>query len=400
MESPLIAHDIDNTQIIVPAHEATPELVRKSDAWHIAFYERSIASQTLGPQLEGFTPHDVVRVFNDPETVKVKLVREEGEYDWPLLTPVKNFSEYLPSYFADRYGSDVDCMYLSLPPETHDLSEEVVAELKKLSDTDKTLIVDQLGASDKLDKFGEQLGEYGIQVQVDELIDPKNNTPATVFHFEGLTEVVPDEVPVDSSDLREVYQGMEAELSGEGTQLVDVSRVDEPLETGVSMRDRLWQIYQQQFGQLIENHPARQAQYEYEFDAMLRDPETLTIAHLVDGDVVSFATFVGNIESCDWLNTDFYRQNFPDEKVLYFPGIATDAEKQGNHYAMNLIDLVAKLCVRAKVQPRIVFQCTNISADYIPHIVKGAVEATGLAKIEINEMARYDYRAIRLTSVA
>lgn len=397
MESPLVIHDTDNVQALAPVHEV-PELLRKNDAWHIAFYERVIASQTLGPQLEGFTPHDVIEVFNDPETVKVKITREEGEYDWPLLTPVKNFSEYLPSYFVDRYGSADDCLYLSLPPEKDDLSEEVVTELKKLSDTNKTLIIDQLATNGKLGDFSEQLNANGIQVHVDELIDPKNDTPATVFHFEGLTEVVPDEVPVASSDLRKVYQGMEAELSAEGTRLIDVNKVDELLDSGMSMRDRLWQIYEQQFSQLIENHPARQAQYEYEFDAMLRDPETLTIAHFVDGDVVSFASFVGNIEACDWLNTEYYQQKFPGEKVLYFPGIATDAEKQGNHYAMNLIDMVAKLCSRAKVQPRIVFQCTNISADYIPHIVKGAVEATGLAKIEINEMARYDYRAVRLTS--
>lgn len=387
-----------DAEVIKEEAVTSSELVSELDRSSLEFYEKAISAQTVGPQLEGFSPDDLVKVFNDPETIWFSVEQGGEKYDWPLLTPVENFSEYVQKYFDEKYGVDSKLLYLSLPPEENTDLTAFADTLSEHVDSNTRLVVDYESSANSMQYLSKVAAKVGFNLEIDEMTDPKNGTAASVYHYEGLARIQPDEKPRSFSDLREAYADLIADGSYVGdSQLIDVTKVDERLESGASLRDRLWDIYKEQFSQLIENHPARQAQFEHEFDAMLRDPGTLTVAHFVEGDVVSFASFVGNIDACDWLNMEFYKKRFQDETVLYFPGIATDSKKQGNNYSMELINLTAQVMARAKIQPRIVFQCTNISADYIPLIVGSAIEATGRGDISISEMAKYNYRTIRMT---
>jgi hypothetical protein len=131
---------------------------------------------------------------------------------------------------------------------------------------------------------------------------------------------------------------------------------------------------------------------------MVEDPNTYTIAHFSENDIAAFAVFVSDINACEWLNADFYRETFHDEPILYFPGIASDINKRGEIYSLHIVKLLSLLEHQMQQDPAILFQCTNISADYIPYkIVEPAGNSTGIIKISISEMMRYNYRGFKVS---
>lgn len=353
------------------------------------YYLEAAALSAKGPQAEGLSVPDMEKVFEDDNTVFIQAGKGKA---WPLLTPLKNNTEYLQSFFDDNYP-DKQQLYLSLPPDmTKKQRKAAIASLEiALQEPNVQIVFDESVEDKNVEDFLAQAQIEGVDIN--NFVDEKNSTPASVIHFEGRTDLMMTNEDGQVTNLREAYDKIgpitDPENADSSTVLLGAEEIEQS-------RDRLWQIYEGQFSALVENHPARQIQTKDELFAMLSDPDTLTVAQQVDGDIVSFSMFVGNIESCDWLNVDYYKNRYKDEDshVLYFPGIATDVEKQGNKYALNLIKLIAEMIGKSGKNARIVFQCTNISADYIPKIVETATSASGMGDINISEMYRYSYRAI------
>jgi hypothetical protein len=370
-----------------------------------SYYETAMSEKSKGPQREGLGITDLSKALKDPDTHYTTVKSGTQKIKWPLLTPITNFSEYLPKYFDDKYGSTDDVYYLSLPEDLSDFdTDDVLGVIQEASEQDKVIVYDELvGTEGTMGRLQTLLAGYdpSLSLERDAFVDPKNSTEAAVIHYEGLGRRVGENTISSSSNLREIYDLLcsehdEAEYF-RGSVLLNPDKNEEELPTGVKVIDRLWDIYDGQFSKLVENHPSRQAQTAEELKAMVNDPGTLTVAHMLkDGDIASFAMFVTDIDACDWLRTDYYKEKFPDDVILYFPGIASDSSKKGERFSLKIVDLVAKVLASTDRDARIVFQCTNISADYIPAIVQGATAATGIGEIELNEMCRYEYAALKI----
>lgn len=350
-------------------------------------YLAEMASSPKGPQAEGLSPQDLEKAFADERTI---FIQSKSTRAWPVLTPLENNSEYLQSFFNGNYP-DKQQYYLSMPP---DMTKKQMRATRKaikavLKTSDTQIVFDQASDDTVLQEVLEGVDGFSIN----EFTDEKNSTQASVIHFEGKTDLTMTNEDGDICSLREAYQKtgpiIDPENLNDATLLLSAEEIEQT-------KERLWEIYEGQFSSLVENHPARQIQTKDELYAMLSDPDTLTVAQKVDNEIVSFSMFVGNIDSCDWLNVDYYKDRYSQEDahVLYFPGIATDVEKQGNKYALNLVNLIAAMIGKSGKNARIVFQCTNISADYIPKIVETATKASGMGDINMSEMYRYRYRAI------
>lgn len=370
-------------------------------------YRRNIYEASLGPQIIGYNESDFSCAMNDPMSVFIDITDDTTRTRWPLLSPVYNYSELRYEYFTDGSSNTGEAYYLSLPKihlldsvakketieaiiDTTESGNQVVYEEERGSDT-LALILSM--AEDSVNHYSKN--DLSGLLKVDSFIDPANNTSAAVVHYHGYGKAQRCEKNDTNNDLRLAYsligpERYNGDASGK-TYLIS----PEFLNNDTAKVDELWNIYVNQFQNLVSNHPARQLQTYEEFSSMVRDKETLVIAHEVDGLVVSFGMFVQNINVCDWLNTDYYRQKFPDDKIVYFPGIATDIDRGGANYSMKVMDLVAKIMWRADTDLRVVFQCTNISAEYIPRLVEvGAAMATNPVDITIHEMARYNYKRL------
>ncbi len=377
-------------------------------------YRAEMRRLEVGPQLHGFNATDYEKVIRDEATRFVPL-GEAGFEAWPALTPIRNFSEYVPGYFSQRYGNEQQVYYLSLPsPEmirdNRVFAEELRRQILQLSADQQALIVfDELDGINAAGYIESLMSEANLQFE--DFIDEKNGTSARSIHYaaRGITSdemrgshIMPLGASVEA--IRALYQRMVA--SGEvDLNASAVTRVLSPEDmhraySGSSdqlLVNRLQDIYGQQFTRLIENNPARGAQTAEELETMLTDPGTLTVAHFVDGEVVAFMMFVSNIEACDWLNVNYYKQAYPNEFLLYFPGIASDISRKGHHYSFNLVDLATKLVASTSDEVRLVWQCTNISKDYIPQLVRDGITATGYASVEEpTAVASYSMRGFRV----
>jgi hypothetical protein len=338
----------------------------------------------------------------------IDVVKPDGAIvSWPLLTPITNFSEYMPSYFENRYGSTENVFYVSLPPEADGSMESVGQSiLDSLTQNPEIVFVyDEIDGQSKIETIRNAINavDQNIVLEEDLFIDPKNGTPASSIHFSGLA-IVNKDVLTPSKNIAEAYEYLisngEVSINSKSkTILIEPTSVHESLlgQEDKTVLGRLWDIYESQFNRLVENHPARGAQTFEEFRSMVEDSNTYTIAHMVEDDLVAFALFVSDINACDWLNADFYDKTFQNEPILYFPGIASDINKKGEIFSLHIVNLISQLEHQIQRDVRILFQCTNISADYIPYkIVEPAINSTGLGSISISEMLRYNYRAFEV----
>lgn len=368
------------------------------------YYQANMNSNLLGPQKEGIPLADLQEVFEDPRTEYVTLNDKKSKRLWPLLTPIENNSEYRTEYFSkEEIGKTY---YLSVPKKTEDIdwgsvNEQMEVILRRLSEKEVTIVFDFLESSKdtNLTWLEDRITSAGcVTAAMDDMKDEKNDTSASVQHFEGLMHSgAAEDRP--SLDLRETYlTNMEGvknhEEVFEGSVLLNPYTIDLPASEEGTTMDRLWAIYSKRFTDLVENHPARQAQTYEELKSMISDPRNLTIAYKHKGEIVTFAV-LSDVNACDWLNTQYYTDKFSDENVYYFPGIATDPEKQGNNYSLQVISLVTEIFKNSQKSCRIVFQCTNISADYIPKIIETGASLLGV-DLKVNEMDRYSYRSVVL----
>jgi hypothetical protein len=379
-------------------------------------YHNTLAKYNVGPELDGYQHDDFMNAIEDTRTSILKVRTDGKRIAWPLLAPIEHNTEYVKEYFDKHYGPDEQIYYLSLPPreltEKRKIQQQIAEQVIAATREGKTIVFDELDGAETLDYVQGLVHEYDptTTFSVDDFIDPKNNTPATVAHYHGLGHIKPDaypraEKPHDLMAVRPIYEQLVA--SGEidvnspnKTVLLDPEKMDQPLNEQHTVMSRLCEIYEGQFSRLIENYPLRGAQTAAELEKMCKDPGTFTAAHMVDGDIISFTMFVTNPEACDWLNTDFYKKKFAGENMLYFPGIATDEQKKGGRYSMHLINLLTDLVARSVDDVEVVFNCTNISEKYIPIIVQRGISATGEVDMQaIEGMGRYNYFGLKLADL-
>ena len=368
---------------------------------NIEQYSNIVKSNSMGPQLEGFTPEDYLRVMDDPATTKVVLNKAGDSISWPLLTPIKNNSEYITGFFEKTKVGVGQVLYFSNPHELPSESEddEISKILRDNLKQGAIIIYDEIDDSTTVNFISKYFPDNPSELEHHDFVDDKNGSPAAVLHFEGQLSVHSDTEPT-SNNLRDAYKEVEAKYDIDPTRhrstyILDVNQLmSDPVEKERVLK-KLWNIYDGQFSKLVENHPSRQAQTESELRHMITDKNTMTVIHKEDSEEVSYAMFVGDIGACDWLNTDYYNNKYADEQILYFPGIVTDIEKKG-HYSHLLLDLVGKVLTTANIDTRIVFQCTNISATYVPKIIEKAVEAASVRDANVQQFCKYKYRGVSL----
>lgn len=404
---------------------ADQETLRRSNE----FYQAVYTSKLRGPQYEGLSPIDFEKAIKDYNSVLLDINTDEGKILWPILTPIVNNTEYVPGFFERRYGG-VDNVYYFSPPKYIDEENMPLlpltvfddSTLRKLENEGAVFIYEEpeipeaTGQTPVVTNSDYLRAIFGKMLVIEEdiLIDPKNNTQDCVDHF-AFKLAFEAGKPIEGNTLRQVYKdkvksGELKEDETNGVLLFDFEKEKEAdpekLEKDI---DRLWDIYQVQFTELIKNHPARQAQTRQEFEATLGDPRAFTVLKKDGGEIVSFCVFVSDITACDWLNPNYFSDKFGDQKVLYFPGIASDKEKRGARYSPELLELFGQVARDVSDEFIIVFQCTNISSGYIPFkIAKRAVDNSTYSRLEkidksasepgIIKTAHYVYKAQKVIS--
>lgn len=156
----------------------------------------------------------------------------------------------------------------------------------------------------------------------------------------------------------------------------------------------MWEVYQDRFEWLGENHPISMEDNKVDFMKVLRSDSTLCSVKFKDGRPVCFADVVGDMDELYWLNGDFLNDAermdvAPNQRVVFFPGIVSNGE--GSRSSFEVIGLLANVFTDAKAPAKIVFENTNRSENYVPRIVSISVNQTGRAKVEVPQVIDRTY---------
>lgn len=385
----------------------------------VEFYKNQLEERTKGPQLEGFTEEWLMDTFADQRT---KLLDLGDGIVWPILTPVEHNHDYRKDFFEDHFPGQ-PAYYLSFPPldlDSEDL-EDIQASLQIILDSvthERGVIAyDFLEEADTLeDDWPKSFLQFaaGANVGLRDVTPDSQGFGMTygkpeVVHFEAIASQS-DKWPLGDCDLdgafkRLVERGKIGDIAGTGPVVLS----SETLSTDKNLLDQIWHMYQSQFDELVEDHPSLQIQPREELEKMLLDEGSFNIAYVERGSIKALCYFVSNIEKCVWLNPKFFSSietNSQGLRLAYFPGIVVEKEsaRQGAGYVDEMIGLIEKVYQEAGMQGmQIVFQCTNISKEYIPKIVTQVItnnkvfafnrpaDQTGSS---FRETARYSYHVV------
>lgn len=412
------------TNLESPAHsyEQTNELTDAS----VSFYEQELAQRTTGPQLEGLDAERVKDALNDPTTKVLTIQDDQGApLKWPLFVAVSHDENYSQEFFSSRYGNE-KIYSIALPPAK--MIDDVIASgqlgtMFASEDEDHIKIAvcyrDESDEKTVSEQFiGSLVQQSGHTVQD---VTPMSRAFGNEFglpsvsHFMSVVRsidtagvvVSPDEVGDTAKAFsRIVERGAAERLPQHG---VTILSIDDLRRDDGRLLDVIWDMYDAQFSELLEDHPSLQKQSKDELTQMLLDENSINVAFMENGQPVSLCYFV-DPRSCVWLNDDYFaklEQQDQSLRTLYFPGLVVEASRarQGNEYAGAMIKLASTVLKESGAGFRITFQCTNVSETYIPGIVTHLVTKDNILRFdhEIDEsgsafdkVAQYDYRVLSL----
>ena len=344
------------------------------------FYIKDFEDNAGGPQFSGLTNESFAEAWSDPESIWIELEGAE-KVRWPLLVPIKYNIDYRSDFFEEHFDGR-DAFYLSLPSEMSDADRLAFEDILRL----KMELAQEpfIATYDFIE--GERQTHYESIIGAMNSISVQDVTPVSkafgqeyglpkVIHFE--TTLINDEEKTDDTismieSIERHKRSSPESLPQNGAAIITTEHLE--AHTG-QLLEEIWSMYEGQFEQLVEDHPSLQIQPKEELEKMLKDPASLNIACFDDGKIAALMYFVTNIDVCPWLKKDFYSRTSSgdNEQILYFPGIVVEADKarQGANYVSDMLSVSNEVLLDPDVaeDARITFQCTNVSATYIPKIV-------------------------------
>lgn len=370
--------------------QATPEQLEMAEI----FYNAQIKAST-GPQLEGVIRQDALRVVQEPLT----RWAEVGGVPTPILFKLECDSLAYQPYFEKREG--VEGVYVLSPTSrlieeqaAQVLAEEIFNDLSiKQIVTLRLLDPEVSGTEDGAmpSRLEEILLTYGMVAEP--LLDANSGLPAEVIHFSGLPEfeqpLIPNGYTINETVYEMLQSGAFESIPQTGTTVLRPEYLTDELV------EKIWNIYDKQIEILIEDHPAYQRLDRELVESMLRSPSGCNIVHFEEGEPVCIFIGVSELEDCEWLNASRIAKAFPDDDILYCPAMVTDFDRQGLNYSTNIFSLLVEIAMKRGKNIRPYFECTDISAQYVPNILENAIKATGKAAISVMPRERYQYVALK-----
>jgi hypothetical protein len=374
-----------NALLQTEAPGQSPEELIRRDAE--AAFALAVAAEH-GPQKVGLEQEDYERALKDPRSVTVDI---DG-VRLPVLIPIKDV-EMLDSsgYFDKQEGDHFFLPAYALQDDEVDAVTQVVhsAELPPNS----TIVTFFEDSDERAAAYTRKLLDAipgGVEQRL--MVDEKNDTEAGIIHYEGFARIKDrSDMRTDVRTLRQIFlegvgRGDYIEFPETGTTLLDPVKLKEDTE----LLDKLWEISDYQFSNLVENLPVRQNPSREEFDQIMTHPETSSIVYFHEGEPVCLTTFLHSVEPAEWLRKEYFDSQLSDDVLLsYFAFMVADAKKPVLKSSHHVLGLLIDLTTRAKSDMNVVFECTNVSATYIPELVQGVVNASETASIAIEESSRY-----------
>ncbi len=329
-------------------------------------YYELIDKNTVGPQIEGLGPIELNDALNDSSTKYIEI----DNIKVPFLVNIKH-AAWFNEAFLNGKDINTETLYYSVLPQ-------------KLLNTDPQYFLNAINEIKDKEVTCTVLLDYpqvekpfysksSDELNVDHLIT-SNGTPAATFHFESkfspVSEKLLQYVPEDNLEYLNTKEEVDANF------------------------ERIWEIYSKQFESLVADHPINGALTKEDLYQSLISDNTNLLVYLDENSVVqSFGYIVKDLNLCPWLNTDYFMSESSGDPIYYMPGIATDPEA-GLSLSMKIMKELLCDNLMEVGSWTITFECSNISASYIPKLVTRTLEKAGVADYTPLKEYKYLYEVV------
>lgn len=164
-----------------------------------------------------------------------------------------------------------------------------------------------------------------------------------------------------------------------------------------------WNMYDNEFLESNKNSPCRQSFYKEEFVDALNSQQMTKLAYIKDGEIASLCLLSNDLDLFPWLSKEYYKNNFPDEynsgDLLYFVSLLTKEEYRRQDYASEIIELLTDLVTIESKEHRVIFDCTEKNAEFLPLLIEEAIGGTGKAKIKFDKIGTQIYWAGKVSLI-
>lgn len=391
---------------IVEAAPFLPPEVPHEDQPKLNFerYRELCSSYTHGSRKLGLLSEELTQAaMNDENAIFAQV---EDIQQFPVLVPI----DYVEGYdverskrlAADNYDNKEPAVYyFSLPPVelTHDFVTQVGQKLKQVSEQkpDVAIFYEHVSTDEVTESnLAHIIAAAGLTGREGTMNEPNAQEgfrqPAMFLHAtEGRSDKSENDrigfsiVEVFDDD---VANGLAEKRPQNGTAIFGGEQLDDDLT------DKLWDIYQDRFQFLGENHPISMEDTRSDFDEMIRSADTTLSISFINGEPGCLTFLTEDMSLFFWLDENYLNGlKNPDKRLFFFPGIATVKTQEGANLSLPTIAKLAQTAARTGDNYKIIYESTNLSEGYVPgKVVAAAIGASGTMHIEsdvINNEQKY-----------
>ena len=364
-------------------------------------FESFNESLRAGPEVLGFYDEDIYDKLCERE-VGYFIDGPNGRR--PFCIPVGVSPDINQPFFANPANIDQElpAFHMFVPRIEGDVPPEMIDVVRELAELNATIFFQfEQSDGDTQASITRLFEEAGVDANEVPLIDSKNETEASVFHY--LAQPVFNDPPLE---VEEEFQGKH----GQALQrhLVETEQVEAAPETGTTillpeylteeMRKAIWQNYDTQMDLLIENHPRYQRLHEKELNDLLEADDSVNIVYFEDGNPVFVFIGVTDLaKHAPWLDGQQIKEDNAGVDILYCPAMFVDINRSGQKHSQKAFATLLDVIQMRGRNMGLYFECTNISATYVPKAGIEAIDGSGIAKADLKTVANYVQKAVSLS---
>jgi hypothetical protein len=329
----------------------------------------------------GLFREDLERAFSDERTLFYEGITEKGEKIYnPVLVHTETL-EWWNNDLLDELYSSRDVYVYTHPKRSSDSDDEKITKVLEAAARDGFVIATEKYKSDETSPIAKFIKKYNDEKPGSVTTFGDSELPSSVDFF--VTEVNFHGAETKASpSIFTVYE-----------QMIEDGLVIPNDENGVSIAreitgeeaNKIWQLYKSPFDNLGKNDPTKAGYSEEMLMELLSDPNVLKVVNRSEGEIITLLLLLDNLSDAPWFNENYYKTTYPEfyetGNIVLSPCVVTDEEKQGNDYAIDTLDFMARIYARRGSNTILSFECTQISTQYVPAISRYVLEKTGLLSL-------------------
>lgn len=353
---------------------------------------------TAHPQRQGLLEEEYEQAITDTRTVSTEVEIDGEVVQIPQLMPIEALEWLNTDYYERHYPEEVATgrllNFTDVPGVKPD--DKVLEAIMGLAHSEGVLVFDAPSCDPEMQtRILSMLDALGIKYEQPELL-------GTQTYFAGQVELVNSEAQNDDTpmSLMEAYQRRLDEGRVPESDFIDGTTLQTIIDPdrAADLRRIYYDAYQ-----VLNDHPCKQGLDPEEFHQILTaDREMGKLVYTRDGEIETLCLVENDLKKLSWVNDKYYQKMYPlrhkNGQIVWFPGIATDPDKQGAANSQTMIDLMAELAEEGGNAFVGVFDFCDVNTAFLAEVFEQWINAAPQTRIKLNPIANQKYWALKLSA--